>query len=924
MTCGLSYGQSKSSQNESRFDTNQSTGYPVNSGGPENAGHFPGDCDARAALRCVEQGILTGISPTRFSNNINTMNCYYGMRGTIQFAKGIYDKFQSVDIHEIADQGLRGTGERYPFLGQIQASFGKHYIGDLTAHAGPEARQANSAAGSEAYHKTRQVAFGGPPTLRVAAHEAAHAVQGVTSSQLGNGVGKTGDRWEENADAVAHAVELGKSAEGLLDKTSGNPTPAADTLQFTRDKDQKRVETLLADKKLLIASNRGPVVKKGHLSLSAGGLATAMQGALGGGGTWISNSGTNPPVHELAARMERYSHTVDLFSPDSLHFESIINPLGLHDSMVYRPGLNHKFLAGDIESTEPFDVSHFSMDQRAYSAFYENVVNGWLWPVFHNLHEYVVPAPQDWEKYRETNQTFTDALYAGFSAEKDNVAWIQDYQLLLAPGMLREKLQKDTDRIGFFLHIPCANPDAFIEHLGEAITVEILHSLLQSDIVGLQMHDDAENFIKLVRKLSRPLGIDAAKIRQNNQGDFSVPVDKRVVVVKAFPISMDFEAQHKTGSTRSLEQAKAVVKQKFDEQMQSYPKMRGGVERRYDIDDVEATKATIDDPKSIWIGGIERADYTKGLHQRVDAIDLYFKENMEEISASGYKPVFVLTLAPSRENVPSYKNYVDTLYGKINHVNKSYQGDLEYAPIVLTGPVFDPEKSDLFAAYDVFIITALADGMNLTPLEVISTKHLDEQHDHRPAVFVLSEGAGVGRRAEFAEHCYGLDRRMEPEMIKGRLKQSIDEVIAARKDPEKMAELVVKNKTMQDFVRENEIMKWTADFLEQLLSGLQKHKPGYEFPDPGLETSAEFPDSGLEASAEFPKPGFNASENISMARLAAFSLMPDRLQPRSQWSRQYPGGRGYERRPLPGRLRPPGRLFNILGGLRKLIRNIRN
>ena len=64
----------------------------------------------------------------------------------------------------------------------------------------------------------------------------------------------------------------------------------------------------------------------------------------------------------------------------------------------------------------------------------------------------------------------------------------------------------------------------------------------------------------------------------------------------------------------------------------------------------------------------------------------------------------------------------------------------------------------MLAAYDVFIITALADGMNLTPLEVISAKHLDDEHDHRPAVILLSEGAGLGRRHEFARHGYVLDR----------------------------------------------------------------------------------------------------------------------------------------------------------------------
>ncbi len=790
------------------------------------AAHFTGDYNGETARLGVATGILNGVPPLRFSSHIDTMNSCYGMRDTLQFAKGLYGKRQSDYIHEIADRGLCSPG-------------------------------------------------------------------------------KDADRWEKNADSVAHAVVQGKSAEGLLDKSTGNPAPDGDAVQFTKSKDQARIHTLLKDKNFLIASNRGPGVKKGKLSLTAGGLATAMQGALNSGGSWISNSGKNPPVHDLAGRMAQYSHAVDQFSPYTEHYESLINSLGLHSSRLYRPGVNKSFLAGDVENTEPFDVSHFSMDKAVFAIFYEEVVNGWLWPVFHDLSEFITPATQDWEIYRETNQAFADALSASFSSDKDNIAWIQDYQLLLAPGMLREQLQKDTDRIGFFLHIPFTNPDTFIEQLGEAKVVEILHSLLQADVVGMQMYDDAEHFIELIERLAKPLGIDAAGSEKIGRGHYSVPVGSRVVTVRDFPISIDFEAQHETGASRSLQQARDVVKRKFDEQVQSYPKEKGGVERRYDIDDIDATKAAIDDPKSIWIGGIERADYTKGLHNRVDAIDLYFREHVEELLESGYKPVFVLTLAPSRENVPSYKKYVDTLYGKINHVNQSYQRKLGYAPVVLTGPVFDPEKSDLFAAYDVFAITALADGMNLTPLEVISTKHLDDEHDHRPAVFLLSEGAGIGRRQGFAKYGYTLDRTMEPEMMRGQLKRAIDEVIATRESPEKLEELVARNKSMQAFVREHEVNKWTADFLEQLLKP-QPEKARPEFEDPGFDTSDEFPSSGSAKSdagksvvghrATHPY-SFNRSNETSTAALGARLLMPHYLNLRSRANPQ--GRQGYRQIRMP-------------------------
>ena len=170
--------------NEFQPTGNQVTADGIKHRVPAKATHFHSDSDGVGARLGLEAGIQNGVSPDLFPDYINTMNSYYGMRDTIQFAKCLYKKRQSEYIREIADHGLRGAGERYPFMAQIQASFGNHYIGDLTAYTGLAAQEANAEAGSEAYHKARQVAFGEPPTLKVAAHEAAHAVQGVTSDQL--------------------------------------------------------------------------------------------------------------------------------------------------------------------------------------------------------------------------------------------------------------------------------------------------------------------------------------------------------------------------------------------------------------------------------------------------------------------------------------------------------------------------------------------------------------------------------------------------------------------------------------------------------------------------------------------------------------------------------------------------------------------
>src|ERR1043165_5661679 len=66
------------------------------------------------------------------------------------------------------------------------------------------------------------VAFREAPDLHTAAHEAAHVVQQRAGVQVTDGVGATGDAYEQNADAVADAVVAGGSAEGLLSAKAGN------------------------------------------------------------------------------------------------------------------------------------------------------------------------------------------------------------------------------------------------------------------------------------------------------------------------------------------------------------------------------------------------------------------------------------------------------------------------------------------------------------------------------------------------------------------------------------------------------------------------------------------------------------------------------------------------------------------------------
>jgi Domain of unknown function (DUF4157) len=122
------------------------------------------------------------------------------------------------DVHAAAEHGLRGSAQSLPHLDVIQQAFGKHDVSGVQAFVGGPAAEASRDMGAQAYATGNATAFASAPDLHTAAHEAAHVVQQRGGVQLQGGVGATGDRYEQHADAVADLVTQGRSAEPLLDQ----------------------------------------------------------------------------------------------------------------------------------------------------------------------------------------------------------------------------------------------------------------------------------------------------------------------------------------------------------------------------------------------------------------------------------------------------------------------------------------------------------------------------------------------------------------------------------------------------------------------------------------------------------------------------------------------------------------------------------
>jgi hypothetical protein len=139
-------------------------------------------------------------------------------------AHGANEAENPASVHRAAAAGVSGAGSALPYFDRIKAAFGgAHDLSQVRAHVGGEAAAASEHMGAEAYATGDHVAFRDQPDLHTVAHEAAHVVQQRAGVQLTGGVGRPGDAYEQQADAVADAVTRGESAAALLGSSTGTP-----------------------------------------------------------------------------------------------------------------------------------------------------------------------------------------------------------------------------------------------------------------------------------------------------------------------------------------------------------------------------------------------------------------------------------------------------------------------------------------------------------------------------------------------------------------------------------------------------------------------------------------------------------------------------------------------------------------------------
>ena len=344
------------------------------------------------------------------------------------------------------------------------------------------------------------------------------------------------------------------------------------------------------------------------------------------------------------------------------------------------------------------------LDEADIEGFYLGFANSALWPLCHLLLQHYDFRSEFWTRYREVNGRFADAVADEVArAESEAVVWVQDYHFAAAPAMLRERLQARglSAFIHQFWHIPFPPPD-MLRLLPTEVQQGVILGMLGNDLLEFHTERFAQNFMDCVAAV-----VPDAEVRREQR---RVRLGDRVVHIGIFPISIDVERYE-------------------------------SLARKPDAARRAAELRTLHAPPDGTLGvSVDRIDYTKGIPERLRALDQLWRD---EPSLRG-RLTFLIVATPSRGELASYHALEEELLATVAEINERW-GTPEWTPIVLRHESIEAEElAAIYRAGDLCLVSSLQDGMNLVAKEFVAC-NVDEQ-----GVLVLSRLTGAADEIEGA------------------------------------------------------------------------------------------------------------------------------------------------------------------------------
>jgi alpha,alpha-trehalose-phosphate synthase [UDP-forming] len=406
------------------------------------------------------------------------------------------------------------------------------------------------------------------------------------------------------------------------------------------------------------------------------------------------------------------------------------------------------------------------LTQEEEQGYYYGLANEGLWPLCHVAHVRPVFRESDWQAYRRVNERFADAIVREARRE-DPVVLVQDYHFALLPALLRQRLPRAT--ILTFWHIPWPNPESFGICPWRR---EILQGLLGSSILGFHTRYHCKNFIETVDRYLE------ARIEHEHS---SVTYVGEETLVESYPISIAWPTESEVALWPAITDCRSRVRACL------------GMS-----------------PEPLLAVGVDRFDYTKGIVERINAVERLLEKYPQWIG----RFCLLQVAAPTRSSLEEYRGFQERIARMVDRVNQRF-GRPGYQPVHLLAEHHDHDAvNEIYRAADVCVVTSLHDGMNLVAKEFVAARD-DEQ-----GVLILSRFAGAARelREALIVNPYHVEETADA------MHRAL--TMPAAEQRERMASL-------RAVVRENNVYRWAARMLgdagrwrlrERIEARVQRHR----------------------------------------------------------------------------------------------------
>jgi alpha,alpha-trehalose-phosphate synthase [UDP-forming] len=391
------------------------------------------------------------------------------------------------------------------------------------------------------------------------------------------------------------------------------------------------------------------------------------------------------------------------------------------------------------------------LSKEEEEGYYYGFANEGLWPLCHIAHTRPIFRALDWQFYQEVNRKFASAVIEEIADTHKPVILVQDYHFALLPRMIKEK--RPDARVAIFWHIPWPNTEAFGICPWQR---QLVDGLLGADLIGFHIQSHCNNFLQTVDRVveSRVDWEHFAVLRQNHR-----------TIVRPFPISVDLTE---------------------DESLET---------DQYGINYLERSALMHSlGVEAAFVGiGVDRVDYTKGIHERFRAIERF----LEKYPKYQGQFTFIQIGAPSRTHIKRYHDLLAELEAEAERINWRFQSG-KWKPILFLKRQHNhKEIASYYRAADLCLVTSLHDGMNLVAKEFLAARR-DER-----GVLILSQFTGAARELRDALLVNPYDIDQTAEAIRAALEM----------EPE---ERQMRVHRMRKIIREHNIYRWAGNLVTEL------------------------------------------------------------------------------------------------------------